>query len=131
MRVMARVVVIVTLVLGIAGCYSVIKMPDIASASVYGPHVVGGSLSPPEVARLSSWVKTHDAGWRGLMETTSAPITLAIVMREPNGQQSSLNLFESKDGTAMAYFNAPSPAPPLERYLSAADVAALRAAVGN
>ncbi|GLQ92559.1 hypothetical protein [Dyella acidisoli] len=131
MRVMVRIALIVTLVLDLAGCYRIIKMPDIATASVYGPQVSGGSLSPQEVARLSTWMKAHDAGWRGLMGTPPAPIALAIVMRDPSGGQTTLNLFESKDGTATAYFYAPNPASPLERYLSKADVAALRAAVEN
>ncbi|RDS81905.1 hypothetical protein [Dyella psychrodurans] len=131
MRAVARIALIVTLALDLAGCYSVIKTPDIATASVYGPQVSGGALSPQEVAQLSSWIKAHDAGWRGLMATAPTPITMAIVMREPGGRQTSLDLFEAKDGTAMAYLNAPSPAPPLERYLSEADVAALRAAVGH
>jgi hypothetical protein len=102
-----------------------------ASASIYGPQISGGSLSQQEVARLSSWMKAHDAGWRVLMETSPAPITMAIVMREPDGRQSSLDVFESKDGAAMVYFNAPSPAAPLQRYLLEADVLTLRAAVGK
>lgn len=131
MRVVLRIVLIVTLVLGLAGCYSVIKMPDIATASVYGPKVSGGPLTPQEVARLSSWMKAHDAGWRELMQKHPAPISMAIVMHDPHGQQSTLNLFESKDGTATAYFYASSQAPPLERYLPEADVAALKAALKN
>jgi hypothetical protein len=133
MRVVARIALNMTLMLALAGCYSVVTIPDIANASVYGPRISGGSLTPQEVARLSSWMKAHDAGWRELMETAPAPapITLAIVMREPGGRQSSLDLFESKDGTATAYLNAPSPAPTLQRYLSESDVAALRAAVGK
>jgi hypothetical protein len=131
MRALARIAIIVMLVLELAGCYSVITMPDIATASVYGPQISGGSLSPPEVTQLSNWMKAHDAGWRGLMETPPTPITMSVVMREANGRQSSLQLFESKDGTAKAYFKASDSAPPLERYLSAADVAALRAAVGR
>lgn len=131
MRVVARIATNIVLMLALAGCYSVIKTPYIANASIYGPQISGGSLSPQEVARLSSWMKAHDAGWRVLMETSPAPITLAIVMREPGGRQSSLDVFESKDGAATAYFNAPSPAPPLQRYLSEADVLTLRAAVGN
>ena len=131
MRVVVRIVLIVMLVLDLAGCYRVIKMPDIATASVYGPHVSGGPLSPQQVVRLSTWMKAHDAGWRGLMQTPPTPIAMAIVVRDSNGQQSTLNVFESKDGTATAYFYAPSPASPLERYVSKADVVALRGAVGN
>ncbi|WP_148108997.1 hypothetical protein [Dyella dinghuensis] len=131
MRVVARIAANMVLALALAGCYSVIKTPSIASASVYGPHISGGPLSAQEVARLSSWMKAHDAGWRVLMETSQAPITMAIVMREPDGRQSSLNVFESKDGTAMVYFNAPSPAPPRQRYLLEADVQTLRSAVGK
>lgn len=133
MRVVARIALNMTLVFALAGCYSVITTPDIATASVYGPQISGGSLTPQEVARLSSWMKAHDAGWRALMETAPAPppITMAIVMREPDGRQSSLDLFESKAGTATAYLNAPGPAPTRQRYLSEADVAALRAAVGK
>jgi hypothetical protein len=131
MRAVARIALIVMLVAELAGCYSVIAMPDIATASVYGPQISGGSLSPQEVAQLSNWMKAHDAGWRGLMETPPAPFTMSVVVREADGRQSSLQVFESKDGTAMAYFKAPDPAPPLERYLSVTDVAALRAAVGR
>lgn len=131
MRAVVQIALIVALALDMAGCYSIIKMPNIAAASVYGPQVSGGSLSPPAVARLSSWMKAHDAGWRGLAGAPSAPMTMAMVMHDPNGRQSTLNLFESKDGTATAYFYAPSPAPPLQRYLSEADVTALKAAVGN
>jgi hypothetical protein len=131
MRVAMRMVLIVTLVLNLAGCYSIVKMPDIATAAVYGPHISGGPLSPQQVARLSSWIHAHDAGWRGWMEARPAPITMSIVMHDPSGQQSSLELFESKDGSAMAYLHAPSSAQPLERYLPAAEVVALKAALGN
>jgi hypothetical protein len=131
MRVSVRITLIITLMLDLAGCYSVIKMPEITTAAVYGPQIHGGPLNPQQVAQLSSWMKAHDAGWRGLMETPPAPITMAIVMHDPNGQQSSFNLFESKVGTATLYFYAPSPAVPLERYLSGVDVAALKAAVRN
>jgi hypothetical protein len=131
MRIVVQFVLLVTLVLDLAGCYRVVKMPDIATASVYGPHVSGGPLSPQKVAQLSGWINAHDAGWRGLMETPTAPITMAIVMRDPGGRQTSLDLFESRGGTAMAYLYAPSPALPLERYLPEADVTALKAAVGN
>jgi hypothetical protein len=131
MRVVVRIALIIALVLDLAGCYSIIKTPDITTASVYGPQISGGPLSPQKVAQLSSWMNAHDAGWRELMGTPPAPITMAVVMHDPNGQQTSLNLFESKDGTATIYFNGPSPAAPLQRYLSSMDVAALKAAVGN
>ncbi|GLQ49349.1 hypothetical protein ACFFJT_20520 [Dyella flava] len=131
MRAVVRVALIVTLVLNLAGCYDVIKTPEIATASVYGPGISGGSLSPGEVAQLSSWLRAHDAGWRPLMETAPAPITLAIAIRGPTGRQSFLQLFEAKDGTAMAYLKEPIPARTLQRYVSAPDVAALRAAVGH
>jgi hypothetical protein len=131
MQLIMRIALMVTLALNLVGCYSIIKTPEIATALIYGPHVSGGSLSPQEAAQLSSWMKLHDAGWRGTTETHPAVITMAIVMREPSGRQSSLNLFESKDGTAVAYFNAPSPALPVHRYLSEADVSALWAAVGE
>jgi hypothetical protein len=131
MRVAMRMVLIVTLVLNLAGCYSIVKMPDIATAAVYGPQVSGGPLSPQQVARLSSWIHAHDAGWRGWMEARPAPITMSIVMHDPSGRQSSLELFESKDGSAMAYLHTPSSAQPLERYLPAAEVVALKAALGN
>jgi hypothetical protein len=131
MRIVVRMVLIVMSVLDLAGCYSVVKMPDIATAAVYGPHISGGSLSPQQVARLSSWIHAHDAGWRGWMETPPAAITMSIVMHDPSGRQSSLELFESRDGSAMAYLHAPSSAQPLERYLPAAEVVALKAALGN
>jgi len=129
MRVFARTILIVALALGVAGCYSVIKMPDIASASVYGPNVSSGPLSQQEVAQLSSWMKAHDAGWRRLVETPPASVTMAIVVHESNGRQSALELFESKEGGAMVYFYAPRPALPLVRYVPPADVAALRTAI--
>jgi hypothetical protein len=129
MRSVARVALIIAVMLDLTGCYRVIKMPSIATASVYGPRISGGPLTPLETAQLSRWLAAHDAGWRGLMETTAAPISMAIVMRDPNGQQSSLNLFESRDGSATVYFYAPSSTAPLERYLPEADVAALKAAV--
>ncbi|GLQ46502.1 hypothetical protein GCM10007862_15530 [Dyella lipolytica] len=131
MRVVVRIALIVMLVLGLTGCYHIIAIPDVATAAVYGPNVPIRSLRPQEVARLSSWIKAHDAGWRDLMGMPSTPMTMRIVMREPNNQQSNLDLFESKDGTAMVHFYAPSPAPPLSRYLSEADVAALLSTVGN
>jgi hypothetical protein len=131
MRAVIRIVLIITLLLGLAGCYSVIKMPDITTAAVYGPQISGGPLSPQKVARLSIWMKAHDAGWMQLMETPPVSITMAIVMHDPNGQQSSLDLFEAKDGSAIVYFFAPSPATPLKRYLPEADVVALKAAVEN
>jgi hypothetical protein len=131
MQAIVRIALIVTLALGLAGCYRVIAIPDMATATVYGPSVPIRPLRPEQVARLSSWMKEHDAGWRNLMETTPAPITLAIVMREPNGQQTTFSLFELKDGSAAAYFYAPSPMPPLKRYLFAADVAALWEVVRN
>lgn len=131
MQTIVRTILIVALVLDLAGCYSIIKMPDIATASVYGPQIAGGTLSPQEVARLSSWMKAHDAGWRGLMKTSLPPMVMAVVMRDQDGRQSSLNLFESKDDTATVYLYQPSPALPLERYVSKADVIALREAVGK
>lgn len=129
MRIVARIALIVTLAMGLAGCYDVIAVPDIATAAVYGPHISRPSLTPQQIAQLSSWIKSHDAGWRHLMETPPAPITLAIVMHEASSQQSTFNLFEAKDGSATVYFYAPSPAPPRKRYVSQADVAALWAAV--
>jgi hypothetical protein len=131
MRVVAQMAFITTLALGLAGCYHFIAPPDMATAAVYGPSVPIRSLSPQQMARLSGWIKAHDAGWRDLMETPPAPSTITIVMRESNGQQSYVNLFESKDGAAMAYFYPPRPASPLERYLPEADVAALWEIVRN
>ncbi|HUA78737.1 MAG TPA: hypothetical protein VL997_00075 [Dyella sp.] len=131
MRTIVRVVFIAALTFYLTGCYSIIKMPDIATASVYGPQISGGTLSPQEVAHLSSWMNAHDAGWRGLMEKHPAPMTMAVVMRDSDGRQITLNLFESQDETATAYLYAPSSAQPLERYLSKADVMALRAAIGK
>jgi hypothetical protein len=125
MQVVVRMALIVMLVLGLTGCYRIIAIPDVANATVYGPNVPIRSLRPQQVAQLTSWIKAHDAGWRDLMGTPPTTITMRIVMRAPNSQQIYFDLFESKDGTAMAYFYAPSPAPPLERYLSEADVAAL------
>jgi hypothetical protein len=131
MQLVARIALIVALPLVLAGCYGVIRTPDAVTASVYGPHVSGGPLSAQQVMQLSDWMKAHDAGWRRLMRTPPASITMAIVMREPGGRQSTLDLFVSPDGAAMAYFYPPGPAPPLERYVPAVDVAALRAAVGR
>lgn len=131
MQVMARMALSVTLLLVLAGCYGVIKSPDVATALVYGPDVSGGTLTAQQVAQLSDWVRAHDAGWRRLMRAPPRSITMAVVMREPGGRQSTLDLFASNDGSAMAYFYAPSPAQPLERYLPAADVAALHTAVGH
>jgi hypothetical protein len=127
----ARTALIGTLMLVLAGCYGVIKTPDVATASVFGPNISGGALAPQQVAQLADWVRAHDAGWRGLMRAPPASVSMAIVMREPGGRQSTLDLFVAGDGSAMAYFYAPNPARPLERYLQAADVAALRAAVGH
>lgn len=131
MRVVVRIVLIVTLVLGLTGCYRIIATPDIATATAYGPNVPIRSLRPQQVAQLSSWMKAHDAGWGDVMQTRPAPITMRIVVREPNNQQIFFDLFESKDGTAMVYFYPPSPARPLKRYLSEADVATLWEAVRN
>jgi hypothetical protein len=131
MRVAVRIAFIVALVFGLTGCYRVITIPDIATAMVYGPNVPIRSLKPQQVARLSSWIEAHDAGWRDLMETPPAPITMRIVMREPNSQRIYFELFESTYGTATMYFYAPSSALPLKRYLSEADVASLWEAVRN
>jgi hypothetical protein len=131
MRIPARLALLVTLLPALAGCYGVIKTPDVATASAFGPNISGGALAPQQVAQLADWVRAHDAGWRGLMRAPPASVSMAIVMHEPGGRQSTLDLFVAGDGSAMAYFYAPSPARPLERYLQAADVAALRAAVGH
>jgi hypothetical protein len=131
MQGVARIAFIITLLLGLAGCYRIIAIPDVATAAVYGPHVPIRPLKPQQVARLSNWMKAHDAGWRDVMETPPAPITMRIVMREPNSQQSYFDLLELKDGTATMYLYAPSPAPPLKRYLSEADVAALWEVIRN
>jgi hypothetical protein len=131
MRTVARITFIVTLVFGLTACYRIIAIPDIATATVYGPNVPIRALRPQQVAQLSNWIKTHDAGWRDLMETPPVPITMRIIMRPPNTQQVYVDLFASKSGTATMYFYAPSPAPPLKRYLSAADVASLWEAVRN
>ncbi|RUL75966.1 hypothetical protein [Dyella choica] len=131
MQAIMRIVIVAALVLGLAGCYHIIKMPDIATASIYGPEISGGTLSPQEVASLSSWMKAHNAGWRGLMASLPAPVAMAVVMRTQDGRQTTLNLFEAKDGAATAYLFQPSPTLPRERDLSKADVIALRAAVGK
>jgi hypothetical protein len=131
MQAVARRGLIVAFTLALAGCYGVIKTPGMTSAAVYGPQLAGGALTAQQVAQLSQWVRAHDAGWRGLMRAPPASVSMAIVMHEPGGRQSTLDLFVAGDGSAMAYFYAPSPARPLERYLQAADVAALRAAVGH
>jgi hypothetical protein len=131
MQLIARIALFVALPLVFAGCYGVIKTPDMATASVFGPHVSGGFLSAQQVAQLSDWMKAHDAGWRALMRTPPSSVTMAVVMREADGRQTTLDLFVADDGSAMAYLYAPSPAHPLERYVPAADVAALRAATGR
>lgn len=129
MQVVVRIAFIVTLVLGLTGCYSIIAVPDMATAAVYGPTVPIRSLSPQQVGQLSSWMKAHDAGWRYLMGAPLAPITVRIVVREPNSQQIRFDLFEFKDRTAVMYFYAPSPSRPLKRYLSETDFATLWEAV--
>ncbi|HTV83899.1 MAG TPA: hypothetical protein VME63_00720 [Dyella sp.] len=131
MQAVARGALIATLIPALAGCYSVVKIPEVASASVYGPGISGGALRAQQVAQLSDWLKAHDAGWRAPMGTPPRSITMAIVMRRAGGPQSTLDLFAWNDGSAMAYLYAPAPASPRERYLPAADVAALRAAVGH
>ena len=131
MQIVVRIALIVTLVLGLTGCYSIVAMPDVATASVYGPRIPIRSLSPQQVARLSTWMKAHDAGWRALMETPPVVITMRLVLREPNGQQIHFDLFMSTHGTATMYFYAQSPAPPLKRYLSEADVATLWESLRN
>jgi hypothetical protein len=131
MRFAPRMILITTLILGLAACYGVIKTPDATTASIYGPQISAGPLSPQKVTQLSNWLKAHDAGWRAWKGSSTAPITMAIVMHDASGQQTSLNLFESKDGTAVLYFYPPGSAQPLGRYLLQTDVAALRAAVGH
>jgi hypothetical protein len=131
MRNVVRFALVVTLMFGLTACYHIIATPDIATAAVFGPDVPIRSLKPQQVAQLSSWIKAHDAGWLDMMQTPVAPLTMKIVMRGPSAQQSYFDLFESKDGSAMVCFYAPSPARPLKRYLPGADVAALWEAVRN
>jgi hypothetical protein len=131
MRTFPRVAFILGLVLGLAGCYRIVATPDIATAAVYGPHVPIRPLTPQQVARLSSWMKGHDAGWRSSTQTPYMPTIMRIVIRDPGGQQSRLDLLEAKDGMATLLLYAPAPAAPLKRYLSDADAKALWDAVAN
>jgi len=131
MRFAVRMTLFTMLLLGLAGCYHMVAMPTVATAVVYGPALPIRSLTPPQVARLSRWLKAHDAGWRRPAAAPSSRMTLSMVLREPTGRQSRLDLFESKDGTAMVYFYAPAPALAFERYLSAADVLALLACIAS
>ncbi|GGA10398.1 hypothetical protein [Dyella caseinilytica] len=108
-----------------------IAIPDIATATVQGRGISSRLLTPQQLTKLVDWFKAHDKGWEGLMETPPAPIAMEIATSGPNGQQSSLDLFVSNDGTATAYFYAPKPAFPLKRHLSEADVKGLQAAIGN
>jgi hypothetical protein len=131
MRVIARICFTTMLVLGLSGCYSIVAMPDIATATVYGPHLPIRTLTPTQVLQLSNWMKAHDAGWHGLMETPPTSPAMTIVMHEPNSQQSYVDVFRLKDGGAMMYFYATRPRLPVKRYVSEADLAALWEAVRN
>jgi hypothetical protein len=131
MRIVARITLIITLLLGLTGCYGIIVTPNIATAIVYGPNVPIRSLRPQQVAQLSSWIKAHDAGWRGLMETPPVAQTMRIVVHEPDSQQGYFDLFLAKDGTATMYYYAPRPALPLKRYLPEADVSTLWEAIAK
>jgi hypothetical protein len=76
-------------------------------------------------------MKGHDAGWRSSAQTPYMPIIMRIVIRDPGGQQSRLDLLEAKDGMATLLLYAPGVASPLKRYVSDADAMALWAAVAN